>query len=135
MQLDWLEILYKVFEVAIIPLLGAATLYLITLIDAKKKEIKDKTKSELAKKYIEMLDDTIINCVVATNQTYVDALKKAGSFDAEAQKQAFKLTYDAVMAILTDEAQLYLNEAIKDLNAYITNKIESGVVAAKPQLQ
>lgn len=135
MQLDWLEILYKVFEVAIIPLLGAATLYLITLIDAKKKEIKDKTKSEIAKKYIEMLDDTIINCVVATNQTYVDALKKAGSFDAEAQKQAFKLTYDAVMAILTDEAQLYLNEAIKDLNAYITNKIESGVVAAKPQLQ
>ena len=80
-----------------------------------------------------MLDDTIINCVVATNQTYVDALKKAGSFDAEAQKQAFKLTYDAVMAILTDEAQMYLNEAIKDLNAYITNKIESGVVAVKPQ--
>jgi len=132
--MDWLEILYKVFEVAIIPLLGAATLYLITLIDAKKKEIKDKAKSETAKKYIEMLDDTIINCVVATNQTYVDALKKAGSFDAEAQKQAFKLTYDAVMAILTDEAQMYLNEAIKDLNAYITNKIESGVVAAKPQL-
>lgn len=132
--MDWLDILYKVFEVAIIPLLGAATLYLITLIDAKKKEIKDKAKSETAKKYIEMLDDTIINCVVATNQTYVDALKKAGSFDAEAQKQAFKLTYEAVMAILTDEAQMYLNEAIKDLNAYITNKIESGVVAAKPQL-
>lgn len=132
--MDWLDILYKVFEVAIIPLLGAATLYLITLIDAKKKEIKDKAKSETAKKYIEMLDDTIINCVVATNQTYVDALKKAGSFDAEAQKQAFKLTYDAVIAILTDEAQMYLNEAIKDLNAYITNKIESGVVAAKPQL-
>ena len=133
MQLDWLEILYKIFEVAIIPLLGAATLYLITLIDAKKKELKDKAKSETTKKYIEMLDDTIINCVIATNQTYVDALKKAGSFDAEAQKQAFKLTYDAVMAILTDEAQVYLNEAIKDLNAYITNKIESGVVAAKPQ--
>lgn len=134
MQINWLEILYKVFEVAIIPLLGAATLYLITLIDAKKKELKDKAKSETTKKYIDMLDDTIINCVIATNQTYVDALKKAGSFDAEAQKQAFKLTYDAVMAILTDEAQTYLNEAIKDLNAYITNKIESGVVAAKPQL-
>jgi hypothetical protein len=133
MQFDWLEILYKVFEVAIIPLLGAATLYLITFIDAKKKELKDRAKSETTKKYIEMLDDTIINCVIATNQTYVDALKKAGSFDAEAQKQAFKLTYDAVMAILTDEAQVYLNEAIKDLNAYITNKIESGVVAVKPQ--
>jgi hypothetical protein len=133
MQLDWLEILYKIFEVAIIPLLGAATLYLITLIDAKKKEIKDKTKSDTDKKYIEMLDDTIISCVVATNQTYVDALKKAGSFDAEAQKQAFKLTYDAVMAILTEDAQEYLNEAINDLNAYITNKIEAQVVVLKQQ--
>lgn len=131
--MDWLDILYKVFEVAIIPLLGAATLYLITLINAKKEEIKKQAKSETTKKYIEMLDDTIINCIIATNQTYVDALKKAGSFDAEAQKHAFKLTYDAVMAILTDEAQMYLNEAIKDLNVYITNKIESGVVAVKPQ--
>lgn len=133
MQLDWLDILYKVFEVAIIPLLGAATLYLITLINTKKEEIKKQAKSETTKKYIEMLDDTIINCIIATNQTYVDALKKAGSFDAEAQKHAFKLTYDAIMAILTDEAQVYLNEAIKDLNVYITNKIESGVVAVKPQ--
>ena len=131
--MDWLDILYKVFEVAIIPLLGAATLYLITLINTKKEEIKKQAKSETTKKYIEMLDDTIINWIIATNQTYVDALKKAGSFDAEAQKQAFKLTYDAVMAILTDEAQMYLNEAIKDLNVYITNKIESGVVAVKPQ--
>lgn len=131
--MDWLDILYKVFEVAIIPLLGAATLYLITLINTKKEEIKKQAKSETTKKYIEMLDDTIINCIIATNQTYVDALKNAGSFDAEAQKHAFKLTYDAVMAILTDEAQMYLNEAIKDLNVYITNKIESGVVAVKPQ--
>lgn len=131
--MDWLDILYKVFEVAIIPLLGAATLYLITLINTKKEEIKKQAKSETTRKYIEMLDDTIINCIIATNQTYVDALKKAGSFDAEAQKHAFKLTYDAVMAILTDEAQVYLNEAIKDLNVYITNKIESGVVAVKPQ--
>lgn len=133
MQLDWLEILYKVFEVAIIPILGAAAIYLVTLIEAKKKELLEKAKNETTKKYIELLDKTITDCVIATNQTYVDALKKAGSFDAEAQKQAFKLTYEAVMAILTDDAQVYLNEAIKDLNAYITNKIESGVVVAKQQ--
>lgn len=133
MQLDWLDILYKVFEVAIIPILGAATLYLVTLIHAKKQELLEKAKNETTKKYIELLDKTITDCVVATNQTYVDALKKAGSFDAEAQKQAFQLTYDAVMAILTDDAQVYLNEAIKDLNSYISNRIEAQVVVAKQQ--
>lgn len=133
MQLDWLEILYKVFEVAIIPILGAATIYLVTLIHAKKQELVEKAKNDTTKKYIELLDKTITDCVIATNQTYVDALKKVGSFDTEAQKQAFQLTYEAIMAILTDEAQMYLSEAIGDLKSYITNKIEARVVVAKQQ--
>ena len=131
MNLDWLDILYKVFEVAIIPILGAATIYLVTLINAKKDELLKKTKDETTQKYIKMLDKTITECVLATNQTYVEALKKAGSFDLEAQKKAFELTYQAVMTILTDEAEVYLNEAIKDLNAYITNKIEAQVIIYK----
>lgn len=133
MQLDWLDILYKVFEVAIIPILGAATVYLVTLIKAKKQELLEKAKNDTTKKYIEMLDKTITDCVLATNQTYVEALKKEGSFDIAAQKKAFQLTYDAVMSILTDDAQEYLTEAIKDLNTYITTKIESQVVVAKQQ--
>lgn len=131
MQLDWLDILYKVFEIAIIPILGAATLYLVTLIHAKKQELTEKAKNETTKKYLEMLDKTITDCVLATNQTYVETLKKAGSFDADAQKQAFQLTYDAIMAILTDDAQEYLNEAVKDLNTYITTRIESQVIVMK----
>ena len=131
MQLDWLDILYKVFEVAIIPILGAATVYLVTLIKAKKQELLEKAKNDTTKKYIELLDKTVTECVIATNQTYVEALKKEGSFDIEAQKKAFQLTYDAVLDILTDDAQIYLNEAVKDLKAYITTKIESEVVVVK----
>jgi hypothetical protein len=133
MKLDWLDILYKVFEVAIIPLLAVATAYLVTFIKAKKNEILEKTKNETTKKYVEMLDKTITECVLATNQTYVEALKKQGSFDTEAQKKAFQLTYDAVMSILTDDAQKYLTEAIKDLDKYITNRIEAQVVVSKQQ--
>lgn len=135
MQIDWLDILNKIFDVAIIPLLGLATMYLISLINAKKNELVDNTKNETTKKYIEMLDKTIVDCVLATNQTYVEALKKQGAFDVEAQKNAFKLTYEAVMAILTDDAKEYLNEAINDLNMYITSKIESQVVTAKQPAQ
>ena len=133
MQLDWLDILYKVFEVAIIPILGAATVYLVTLIHAKKQELIKSAENDTQTKYIEMLDKTIADCVVATNQTFVEALKNAGCFNEEAQKQAFQLTYEAVMTILTDDAQEYLSEVIKDLNAYITTKIESQVVVAKQQ--
>lgn len=131
MEFDWLDILEKVFEILVFPALSAAALYFITWIRAKKIELQQKTKNEITKKYLDMLDVTITECVLATNQTYVDALKKEGSFDAEAQKKAFQLTFDAVMGILTDEAQKYIGETVKDLGAYITNKIEAHVSAVK----
>ena len=40
-------------------------------------------------KYLKMLSETITKCVIATNQTYVETLKKQGKFDEEAQKIAF----------------------------------------------
>jgi predicted transport protein len=131
MEINWLEILSKVFEVAIIPILSAAALYFVTYIKAKKQELASKIKNDMVKKYIDMLDKTIAECVAATNQTYVANLKKENMFDMEAQKKAFSLTYDAVLAVLTDEAQEYLNEAIKDVNAYITTKIEAQVISKK----
>jgi hypothetical protein len=129
--MDWLEILGKVFELLVFPALIAASGYLVSWIHAKKEELKLKTKNETTNKYIDMLDRTISECVVATTQTYVDALKKEGRFDGEAQKIAFQKTFDAVMDILTDDAKEYLGEAVKDLNAYITNKIEANVKYSK----
>lgn len=133
MQLDWLDILDKVFDIAIVPLIGAAAMYLVALIKVEKQKLLEKTEDETTKKYIELLDKTITECVLATNQTYVNALKAQNAFDAEAQKKAFQLTLDAVMAILTEDAQVYLNEAVNDLNTYITTKIEAQVAVTKQQ--
>ena len=129
--MDWNAFSQTVLEMILIPLLIAGTGFLIAFLNAKKKELLAKTDNETFKKYIEMLDKTIVECVLATNQTYVESLKTNGAFTLEAQQKAFQQTYEAVMAILTDDAKEYLNEAIKDLNTYITNKIESQVVVAK----
>lgn len=129
--MDWMVMLYQIFELCVIPLLGVLTMYLVQFIKAKSQEISDKTDSELADKYIQMLTDTITTCVIATNQTYVESLKKQGKFDAEAQKEAFNLTYNAVMAVLTDEAKHYLVAIYGDLNAYITTRIEAEVNVSK----
>lgn len=125
--MDWMDILKQIFEVCIIPLLGVLTVYLVKFISAKKEELKEKTESELADKYIEMLAQTICECVNATNQTYVEALKDKDAFDIEAQKEAFNRTYNAVMQILTEEAKDYLTNIYGDLNTYVTNKIEAEV--------
>lgn len=125
--MDWLTILTQIFEVCIIPLLGLLTAWLISFINTKRNQLVDKSKNDTMDKYINMLADTITNCVIATNQTYVENLKKDKMFTAEAQKEAFTMTYNAVMAILTNEAKDYLTEAYGDLSAYITQRIEAEV--------
>lgn len=125
--MNWIEMLSKIFEVCVIPLLGILTTYLVAWVKAQSEHIKEQTNNELERKYLTMLEGTISNCVIATNQTYVEALKAQGAFGSVEQKIAFEKTYVAVMEILTEEAKLYLTEAIGDLQAYITAQIEAQV--------
>ena len=80
--MDWLNLLTQIFEVCIIPLLGILTTYIVKYIQVKSAEITEKTDNAIVDKYTVMLADTITACVLATNQTYVEALKKQGKFDA-----------------------------------------------------
>ena len=122
-----LNLLQDILEVCIIPLLGVLTAYLVAFIKSKSEELRNKTDNEITDKYVQMLSQTITDCVIATNQTYVEALKKDNAFTKDAQKEAFQKTYDAIMLVLTDDAKEYLTEVYGDLTAYITMKIESQV--------
>ena len=125
--MEIMDLITQIFEVCIIPLMGILTAYFVKWIGVKTEELKEETKNEKTEKYLDMLNNTITNCVIATTQTYVDTLKAQGAFDIEAQKTAFTMTYEAVAKLLTDEATEYLNEAVGDLNLYITQKIEAEV--------
>lgn len=125
--MDYMALLQQIFELCIIPLLGILTKFAVDFLVAKRNELNTKTDSEIAKKYTEMVADTITKCVIATNQTYVNNLKDANAFDAEAQKEAFNKTMSAVMAILSEDAKDYIIEATGDLNTYLTQAIEAEV--------
>lgn len=121
------EIVIQIIQVCVIPLLGILTKYLIDYLTAKRDEINSKTDNETAQKYTNMIYQTVVDCVIATNQTYVDSLKKSGSFDEAAQKEAFNRTMNAIMTILSDDAKEYITEATGDLNTYLTQLIEAEV--------
>lgn len=123
----WSEMIAQIFEVCIIPLLGVLTAYFIKWVNAKANEANAKSDNELHTKYVGMLNETITDCVIATTQTYVTALKNEGKFDKEAQLTAFNMTYEAVVELLTEEATEYLHSVIGDLQLYITQKIEAEV--------
>jgi len=125
--MDTMALLQQIFQVCIIPLLGVLTTYLVMFIRNKTEMLKKETDNELYQKYMDMLSETIVNCVIATNQTYVEALKNKNAFDEAAQKEAFNLTYEAVMSILSQDAIAFLNEAVGDLDVYIRRMIEAQV--------
>lgn len=125
--MEWMILLQQVFEVCIVPLLGVLTCFLVNYIKAKTAEMNTNNSNELLSKYLTMLSDTVCDCVIATNQTYVEALKNKNAFDAEAQKVAFEMTYNAVIKVLSAEAKEYLTNIYGDLSTYITNMIEAEV--------
>lgn len=124
---NMLQMISEIINVCVIPLLGVLVTYLVKYINSKSKELEAQVDNDTAKKYINMLTKTITDCVIATNQTYVESLKAQGKFDAEAQKKAFDMTLSAVQGLLTEEAKAYLAELYGDLDAYITTQIEATV--------
>lgn len=126
-----LDILIDIGEAIIPIILGIITTFLIKFINQKIEESKANTSSETTKKYLDLLNATITDCIKATNQTYVESLKDKDMFTKEAQKEAFNKTYDSVMTILKGDAEEYLREAVGDLKTLVQEKIEAGVQDAK----
>jgi hypothetical protein len=129
--MDWLEIANEVCQTLLPLVLTALSVTLIVYTNKKLEEGKKKSDSDITDKYLTMLQGTIEDAVLATTQTYVEALKNKNMFDEEAQKYAFKMTYNAIMKVLTDDAKKYIESAVGDLETYITNKIESTVKLSK----
>lgn len=115
----------------LILIITALSSYIVTYINKKKKALQLEMDDMLAIKYTDMIEKTIIDCVNATNQTYVEALKKDNAFTKEAQAEAFNRTLNSVMKILSDDCLEYLTTITTDVNAYIYNKIEAEVNYAK----
>lgn len=125
--MNYTELIATIFQVCIIPLLGVLTTFLVKWLQIKSSELQIKMDNDVADKYMTMLTNTITECVLATNQTYVETLKQQNKFDLEAQKIAFDKTSEAVMAILTEDAKEYLESAVGDLELFIRQKIEAEV--------
>ena len=128
-----LIILQQIFEVCIVPLLGILTAFLVQYIKSKTQEIAASTDSELSIKYNKLISDTIISCVIATNQTYVDSLKNKDVFTKEAQQEAFIKTRDAVVDILNEDSKKYISESFGDVEKYLTVQIEAIINKIKNQ--
>ena len=124
---NFINYMIPVVGTALGTLLSALLAYLIVYINKKKQALLENSKSEIEKKYIEKISKTITDCVIATNQTFVETLKKENAFTKEAQEEAFQKTITNVMSILNEDCIEYLESITSDITVYLRNKIEAEV--------
>ncbi len=115
----------------LLAVLTAAVLVLATHGVSLLKKVAENaaTGVENAKKqgFIMEITGAITGAVAATSQTYVDGLKKAGKFDADAQKEAVKKALAACLNSISPAALNFIVESYEDVQNYLTTRIEAEV--------
>lgn len=118
------EYIDTIMTLIVIPLLPIVSAYVIALIRKKTHAIEQQISNDKVNNYIGIAEDAVCTAVISVGQTYVDSLKKAGTFDQIAQQQAFTLAKQKAITIMGAAAQRALNSAYADTDAWLDNKIE-----------
>lgn len=79
------------------------------------------------KTILNSLTTLVQNSVLEVYQTYVEALKKAGSFDAEAQKIALERCLALIKANMPKELETWLKSNYSDIESYLKSLIEAQI--------
>lgn len=125
--MELLEMIAQACQIPVVPLLVFMGTYVVLFLKDKALNNGKLTNNELANQALATLENIVSHCVIATNQTYVEKMKKNGSFDETAQRLAFDTTYNAVMSNLTEETKKQLATITTDLGKFVTELIESKV--------
>lgn len=107
------------------------TAFAISLIIKARDKAVAQTDSIKQQTYITEITDAVADAVAMTSQTYVDALKEAGTFDKAAQEEAARKALTACIAALSPGVKDFIESAYGDLVEYLTNKIEAQVLRQK----
>lgn len=118
-----LDLLLAVITAAV-PVLTA---YAVSYIKQAGKHAQANTDNIKARGYIKEITDAIADAVAATSQTYVDALKQAGKFTPEAQKEAAQKALTACLSSISPAATAFIESVYGDVKEYLANKIEAEV--------
>lgn len=119
-----INILATVVTCIVLPLISFLGLKLTQWLNTKIKDEKGQT-------LIKKASDVVLNAVRSVFQTYVEALKKNGTFDKVAQLQAFNLAKETVLRQLGEDTKKFITENYGDLEDWIGTQIESSINALK----
>ena len=88
-------------------------------------------KNEKGKTIADSFKQLVMTNVQSTYQTYVEALKKEGKFDKDAQEKALSRCVDNVKKTMPDATRKWLSSNYQDITEVIKQMIESCIKESK----
>ena len=82
-------------------------------------------------KYADQIAKAVSTAVIYVAQTYVDELKKSGTFTEENQKIAMQKALEVAKKQLAQEALEFIEITYGDITEYLTSKLEAEVKIQK----
>lgn len=119
-----LNVLSALITFVVIPLLSWCGVELV-------KWLSNKTKNAKSKQYIEDAVSAVVIAVSEVSQTYVEALKKEGKFDKDAQFIAFELARDKALSLINDNSIKAITTVYNDFEYWLDLIIEQKVKELK----
>ena len=119
-DIEWTEIILKVIE-GLAGLAGTILCYFITI--WANKHIKD----DKIKAHVIELGNIVKNVVLEVTQTYVDKMRKAGTWDDETKKEALAMALTQCQALMSDELKTWVSDTYGDVTAYLKTLIEAQI--------
>lgn len=121
---EFLFTLLQAVATAAIPVCAA---FLVQFLRKKSEQIGAQIDNMELKELLDEVTDAVSTAVTYTSQTYVDALKKEGIFDVEAQKIALETSLNMAISLLSESARSALATIYGNLDDYLVSKIEAEV--------
>ena len=131
MSINLTNLLMELLYVVLIGAIPIVSKYLIQQIEAKKNEILKNDKAKDFQNSIDGAMNLVEKVVDYVSQTYVDALKKEGKFDATAQQNAYNKAVEALERLMDDDMKHVLINVYGDLSTWVKVAIESYIKSRK----
>lgn len=131
MSVNLTNLLMELLYVVLIGAIPIVSKYLIQQIEAKKNEILKDDKTKDFQNSIDGAMSLVEKVVDYVSQTYVDALKKEGKFDATAQQNAYNKAVEALEKLMDDDMKHVLINVYGDLSTWMKVAIESYIKSNK----
>lgn len=128
-----LQLIIVVINVLLVPIVLWCLAQLSAWLKAKAAKTTSEDLHEFMDKTINRATGLVQTVVLGVKQSYVEALKKAGTWNEATAKIAYEEALKQCKAILQTQGMVDLNLAVGDAEAWLASMIEAQVGITKPE--